>query len=1076
MIVRNRGVKAFLSVALILLSSGPVFSQPNTIPNLLLWLSADTNIVEDGFGNVSHWNDKSGNGNDFVQDSFPLQPQKLFSDMFRADAMHFDGNMKSLVDSSILSVSNFAMERTTMIIFWGLNGSVPQYGVVATKDGSGYWRFIGDGSGYFQNFRNVRLEGYPATMPTSGIHISSLVVTDSNYEFFMDGSSMGIRPSDWGIGNNFYIGRDESHNYLNGEIVELLIYNDSLSSTQRLQVEQYLHDKYAPPVSLGNDILMSDFCDTVIDAGVRYKSYHWSTGDTTQSITVNSSGIYYVDVVDIFGASSSDTITVVYPDINELPLNGRVCLYDSVFWNTNLDSTLYTFNWSTGDTTSSIYIANAGSYWVTVTDLLGCSRTSDTITMLVDSFPATASLGNDSIWLCVGNTIGLVQGYSQAATYSWSTSETTSTIHVFIDGEYLLNVIDSNGCMKTDSIYATIVGFPPVANFFADSICEGAFTQFTDSSYDPTSGNSVVSWHWDFGDGFTDTVVNPAHTFASAGNHPVILTVTSNYGCPDQDTEFVAVHSLPVASFINTNPCQNIAVLFNSTTTIDSSSSISGYQWNFGDPSSGGNNSSILQNPSHLYANSGIPVVSLITTSNFGCSDTAVQVLTVNQSIQPHFVGSPTCYGNIMQFTNFSTNASIDSTWQWNFGDLSSPNPLENPSHLYGFAQTYTVTLTAYAFHGCITSASSTVTVSPLPTAAFVHSPACVGVPYQFMDSSYIFSGNITGWEWHFTSTDSSFDQNPFFTFPDTGNYLISLKVTSNIGAGVGCSGSITRSIHVNPLPVANFSFTPQYGNPPLTVAFTNLTNNINANTYEWNFGDNGVSTLSSPLHLYSDTNLFAIQLIATSQYGCKDTVQKNIYIIKPVLDLAITGLTSTYISNNHLHIIVDLANLGTRPINKFRIVSRLAEGTPVEQSFEQVLPNGYSGQIELSSSLDLGSGLAKYYCVSGVKPNDVDDDNLLNNEVCKNLSDEFIVVNPYPNPFNDRLFFQLILPYKDHISIDIFDIAGKKITVYDGEGKEGSNLFEAELGDLSNGTYSVRFKFRDSEVTKQIVKAERKN
>src|SRR6185369_9224603 len=103
-----------------------------------------------------------------------------------------------------------------------------------------------------------------------------------------------------------------------------------------------------------------------------------------------------------------------------------------------------------------------------------------------------------------------------------------------------------------------------------------------------------------------------------------------------------------------------------------------------------------------------------------------------------------------------------------------------------------------------------------------------------------------------------------------------------------------------------------QYGNPPLFVSFSNLTNNVNTNTYSWSFGDGATSLSTKPTHQYVDTNLFPIKLVATNSQGCKDSAEKNIYVIRPILDLAITGLSSSYIADNHLHIKLNLANLGT--------------------------------------------------------------------------------------------------------------------------------------------------------------------
>jgi hypothetical protein len=51
----------------------------------------------------------------------------------------------------------------------------------------------------------------------------------------------------------------------------------------------------------------------------------------------------------------------------------------------------------------------------------------------------------------------------------------------------------------------------------------------------------------------------------------------------------------------------------------------------------------------------------------------------------------------------------------------------------------------------------------------------------------------------------------------------------------------------------------------------------------------------------------------------------------------------------------------------------------------------------------------------------------------------------------------------------------GKKQVIYEGEGKEGLNRFEADLSDLADGAYSIRFTFRETQIIKSIVKIEKK-
>ena len=99
--------------------------------------------------------------------------------------------------------------------------------------------------------------------------------------------------------------------FFNGDIVEIIIYDTNLTDTQRQQVEQYLMDKYAPPISLGEDITVDyGFCPITLQVNEGYSDIEWSTGDSTEQITVNQSGEYWVTATDFFGRITSDTINV----------------------------------------------------------------------------------------------------------------------------------------------------------------------------------------------------------------------------------------------------------------------------------------------------------------------------------------------------------------------------------------------------------------------------------------------------------------------------------------------------------------------------------------------------------------------------------------------------------------------------------------------------------------------------------------------------------------------------------------------------------------------------------------------
>jgi PKD repeat protein len=531
------------------------------------------------------------------------------------------------------------------------------------------------------------------------------------------------------------------------------------------------------------------------------------------------------------------------------------------------------------------------------------------------------------------------------------------------------------------------------------------------------------------------------------------------------------VHDIPDAQFTYINACTDFPTIFTSNSTADSLAYIASYQWNFGDPFDPDNTSG-LENPTHTYDSSvvGPHNVTLVIEDNFGCRDSVLQTLNVNFSVIPQFTYSATCLGGIMSFTNFSRNINLDSTWTWNFGD-GQTNSLENPAHYYVYAGTYTVTLTALSVNGCLSSGSKDVVVNDIPVADFSSQPACINTPFTFTDLSTVSNGSIDQWEWTFDTLGTDTSQNPVFTFDTTGVYSVNLVVSAS-----GCVDSVRKNITVNPLPVPNFSYSPQYGNPPLDVAFTNLTDI--PSTYTWDFGDGSQSSSAAPHHVYQDTGRFSIQLIATSSSGCIDSITKGIYVIQPLLDAAVTSVSATFV-NGQLSIQASIANLGTVDINSVIMQAQLQDGTVIQETYHQLLPNGSNGiqSYNFVASFNIApSSNVSFYCVSVIKPNGQDDDVESNNQKCSSLTNEFSIMEPFPNPFNDLLQMNVVLPYDDYLTVEIYSYTGQKInTLFDGMGKTGLNSIEGDFYSLADGVYFVRYSFRDNEIVRKVIKQSKK-
>jgi hypothetical protein len=246
-----------------------------------------------------------------------------------------------------------------------------------------------------------------------------------------------------------------------------------------------------PQVDLGEDISVCQGEEAVIDAGAGLASYLWSNGQTTQSITVDVAGIYWVEVANEFGCSSRDSVTLIINPLPEVNLGGdlNICEGSTVVLSAGTGFTSYL--WSTGATTSSIETTDAGQYWVAVTDQNGCSN-SDTIVLTMVPRPVV-HLGENQTF-CEGTSVTLDAG-AGFNSYLWSTGATTESVSVSTGGEYWVEVTDLNTCTGRDTVALTIDPLP-----VAPQVTAGPVTvdNYLSPSSDFTSSQSTyaTSYEW----------------------------------------------------------------------------------------------------------------------------------------------------------------------------------------------------------------------------------------------------------------------------------------------------------------------------------------------------------------------------------------------------------------------------------------------------------------------------------------------------------------------------------------------------------------------------------------------------
>ncbi len=266
----------------------------------------------------------------------------------------------------------------------------------------------------------------------------------------------------------------------------------------------------SPVFSLGPDI---SSCDSAALHAPIEGSYEWSTGETTASVTVSSSGYYALTITDHNGCSAADTIHATIFESPHVDLGPDIEACDSAQLSVSNPGS---YLWSNGDTTAHITVTHSGIYVVTVTGRNNCSG-SDRIEVVIHQSPHL-DLGADTT-VCEGYTLDA----GSFETYLWNTGEHSRQITVDSTGSYAVSVTDSNGCTARDSIKITVMALPQ-AQFTADtSTCP--VIQFTDQSSGP-----IDTWSWDFGDSTGSTDQHPGHSYAKNGRYTVTLTVSNECG------------------------------------------------------------------------------------------------------------------------------------------------------------------------------------------------------------------------------------------------------------------------------------------------------------------------------------------------------------------------------------------------------------------------------------------------------------------------------------------------------------------------------------------------------------------
>lgn len=586
-------------------------------------------------------------------------------------------------------------------------------------------------------------------------------------------------------------------------------------------------------------------------------------------------------------------------------------------WST-LGTGTFTPNDSTLNGTYNLSLADsaAGSVTLVLTSTHNgsCSAVTDTVLVTLNSF-ATAFAGNDTAVCASAGNIqlnGVITGGSP--TGQWTSNGTgsfnpnDSTLNAtyspsaadISNGNVTLVLTSTHNCVNTSDSVNITLNAAPVVNAGTDiSVCGNSLTAQLSGTV--TGGSTTGIWTT-AGTGIfapNDSTLNATYTLSSAdsiaGSVTLVLTSTHNGSCATvSDTLVISLNGMAITF------AGNDTAVCGSTASIQLNGSVTGGsptgQWTTLGTGSFSPNDSTLN---AVYSPSAADVlngnVTLVLTSTHNCSNTSDTIKIRIDSVSVVTAGPDqvVCPSSAIVLNGTLTGGTVAHWSTIGTGSFtpndSTLNATYNPSVTDN--DTLVFILASNGSTACGSTRDTVVVIrSGQPNASFFASNGCLGQSVSFADSSN--GASITSWYWNLGDGDTSTMQNPVHTYTASGTYSVSLVVSS----GVSCKDSIVKTITVNPVPTASFTFSANCLSD--SVKFMDVSTGT-ITGWSWNFGDGGTSAQQNPHHLYDSIANYTVSLTVVSDSGCSasliDTVNINPSPLAGFTSLTKCGLEATF-------------------------------------------------------------------------------------------------------------------------------------------------------------------------------------
>jgi len=637
-------------------------------------------------------------------------------------------------------------------------------------------------------------------------------------------------------------------------------------------------------------------------------SYLWNFGNGGANSTLqnpgssySAAGTYSVQLSVQSNLGCSGTITkniVVAGKTTDFNFPSTICIGQTVTFQNNSSPAPVSSSWSFGDGTTSSQInpvktfLSGGIFQVKLINNYGNCSDSITKNVTIITQPSVDFSANDSTGCNPPFTVKFIDKSPGASTWLWSfgdgsTSNQQNPTHTYTGSGYFdvtLTITLPGGCSNTITKTQYIKIKSTTINIL--NAPTGGCIPFT---YSPIpiiqSVDSIAGYSWDLGEpGAIYTTQFPTHTYNSAGNYTIKLTVTTQTGCVETITipNGVITGTKPTANFnfAPNNTCAITPVQFTDLSTTTPGAIVQ-WKWDFGDSVT-----SALQNPVHIYKDTGSLIVQFIVSNN-GCTDTASKLIQVLPPVA-NFGYTVNCTNRLdVTFIDSSLTSPVYGaiSYQWDFGD-GATSSLQAPTHSYASLGTYTATLNVTNGPCSYQITKSIILINESADFTINKNPICKSQSFT-LSASGSNPANIKDYTWTIgASVINDTTRTIDYSLPVYGLYDVTLML-EDIN---GCTNSktITNYITVSG-PVANFSPNGPGACVNNQVSFNDLSTLATApiTQWTWSFGDGTQQTYTSPpfSHSYSQTGSYTVSLMIKDNANCADTVtvSNSVLITRPV-------------------------------------------------------------------------------------------------------------------------------------------------------------------------------------------------